>query len=184
MTGGRVAGESGKVDVQRLNAPRQGLSEIPPADGRDLVIGLERADAGARAAEQRAVLGALVGLQREARVTDEPQASVGRVTGLLQQLARSRLACGLAGIDLSTRQFPGLSEPVEDHQDAFVVPQGHQRAAQRCVTGRCFFRPEVEGDQGIPAVVDDKWHSLWSGHSDKMPRCASMKRCPRPRSAR
>src|ERR1044072_8713881 len=55
-----LASQTGEVGVQGLNTSREGVPTIPPADGRDLLVGLEVPYNGGSAGEQSRVLGSLI----------------------------------------------------------------------------------------------------------------------------
>jgi hypothetical protein len=64
--------EPGEMGVQALKTLRDDFPEVPPADGRDLLVGPEPPNIGGTAREQRRVLSSLVGREYEARVAEEP----------------------------------------------------------------------------------------------------------------
>src|SRR5689334_2498873 len=79
--------ELGQVCVERLNSPWKELVEVPPGDGRDLVVGSEATGTCGVAGEQCRVFGTLARSQQESRVAHELQRTVGTLAGLFQQLA-------------------------------------------------------------------------------------------------
>ncbi|KOU66809.1 hypothetical protein ADK57_17635 [Streptomyces sp. MMG1533] len=161
--------ELGEVGVQGLNTSREGVPEVPPVDGRDLLTGLEVPPVGGAAREQCRVLGPLVGREYEAGVAHEPQRSVGLLTALLQQLACGSLTRGFAFFYTATGQFPALAESIEDHEDTIGMPDGDQRRRRRRVIRWRRFGSACEGDQGVAAIVDHERWGLRAWHLAMMP---------------
>lgn len=157
-------GEAGEVGVQGLDPSGEGFPEIPPPDGRDLLVGPELPATGGVAGEECGVLGPLVGREHESRVADEPQRPIGFLPALLPQLPSCCQSRGFVCLSTPTRQFPALTETIEDHQDTTGVPQGDKCRRQRCVIRWRRLRPTDEGDKGIAATVDHERRFSEIGH--------------------
>lgn len=163
------AREFGEMGVQALNMPWECFEEIPPVDGCGLLVGLKAARFGTVTCEHGQVFDSLVGCQYKFRVADEPQRSVRLLPALLKQFTQSCLTRRFTQLDTPARKFPGLTVPIEDHEDPARTPKGDKRRRQwRISRRRCLVFPR-ERQQGVATVIGCERSVLGTGHVQTLP---------------
>lgn len=134
--------------------PWECFVKIPPVNGCGLLVGLKGAGSGTVTCEHGQVFDSLVGCQYKFCIADEPQRSVRLLPALLQQFTQNCLTRRFTLLDTPARKFPGLTVPIEDHEDPARTPEGDERRRQwRVSRRRCLVVPRNASSAGGPGDV-------------------------------